>query len=988
MADSAKSVSTSEEKIAALETRISALEYELDAARAEIERYHSAIQNTPDVLLSIDRHGKILIANEAPTGNTAANIIGMNIFSLIQSDDHQEKLRYALEHVFRTGETASYEHIDSEGEWHATRVSPIHKDGVIVSATVIGTNISAYKKLEAERARLLAEERKQRELAEALRDAGMAFSSTLDLDTILHTLLEQIARVVPYDAANVMVVEGNIARIAQARGYDRFGDEVAADVEGLTFDISETTNLRTMVETERPLIIPNTDTYPYWVHVRPKNTVRSWAGAPIIVQGEVVAFFSLDKAEPDFYHPGDAERLSAFAGQAAVAIKNARLFDAVRSALSKTEALQYVSQQLIAQNTLTAVLQSVVDGIAESLPAHTVILSAPNLEHRDTAYFVKGGPGAQEIDAVSFEHLKTGLTGWLQNTRTSILSHRQLSAFLNPPHQLPTTPPDEPSHVIVAPLRYQNTILGTLTAINQPGNPSYTRADVELMEAMANQAAIAIQNVYWHEESRKQARLVQQILDSVSLGILLLDKDHRIKVANPTASAFLRVLGTSDPDSGKLQALGKLPLLHILEVTSYGTWHEITSLTPPERIFTVSAHSVEAEGWVIVLNDVTDVRAQQRRTQQQEHLAAIGQMAAGFAHDFNNILTSMIGFADLVSRRASTPDAAKNQLRHIVEQGQRAAELIAQILDFSRQSTNQTKSTTVSPFLDTAADFVRQAMPPSVVVSLTMDEAVKSAHILLDVERIRQVLLNLARNARDAMPDGGTLTLSAYRLHLQPNEPAPYPTMPPGSWIAIAIADSGVGIPEDVVPHVFEPFFTTKDVGAGTGLGLSQAYGIMKQHGGYITISSVVEEGTLVTLFFPEELISKPPLETRPPLPHKHGASVLLVEDNLKALKNGASMLETLGYTPLTAQDGYNALAQFDAHEADIELVIMDSSMARLGGKSLAAALKERNPKLKIIGLSEMSPPQENAQTRVFSAWLPKPFTLTALVAVIEKLHS
>lgn len=982
MVKAAKATPTPEEKIAKLEARISALEYELDAARTEIERYHSAIQNTPDVLLSIDRHGKILIANEAPPGSSVNSIIGSNIFSFIQSDDHQEKLRHALEHVFRTGKTTSYEHIDSEGNWHATRVSPIYKDGVIVSATVIGTNISAYKKLEAERARLLAEERKQRELAEALRDAGMAFSSTLDLDTILHTLLEQIARVVPYDAANVMVVEGNVARIAQTRGYDRFGNAVAAEVAGLTFDISETVNLRTMIETQRPLIIPNTDAYPHWIHVRPKNVIRSWAGAPITVQGEVVAFFSLDKADVDFYQPKDAERLSAFAGQAAVAIKNARLFEAVRQALSKTEALQHVSQQLIAQNTLTAVLQSVVDGIAESLPAHTVILSAPNLEHRDIAYFVKGGPGAQEIDALSFDHLKTGLTGWLQNNRTSILSHRQLSAFLNPPHQKPNQPSDEPLHVIVAPLRYQNTILGTLTAINQSGNPSYTRTDVELMEAMANQAAIAIQNVYWHEESRKQARLIQQILDSVSLGILLLDKEHRIKVANPTAKTFLRVLETSDPDSGKLQALGKLPLLHILEITSYGTWHEITSITPPERIFTVSAHAVEAEGWVIVLNDVTEARAQQRRTQQQEQLAAIGQMAAGFAHDFNNILTSMIGFADLVSRRASTPDAAKNQLRQIVEQGQRATELISQLLDFSRQSTNQTKPTAVSPFLVAAADFVRQALPASIVVSLTMDDAVKSAYILIDVARIRQVLLNLARNARDAMPDGGTLTLSAYRLHLQPDEPAPYPTMPPGSWIAIAIADSGVGIPDDVAPHVFEPFFTTKDIGAGTGLGLSQAYGIMKQHGGYITISSVVEEGTLVTLFFPEELTSKLSLE-KTTFPHGHGELILLVDDNALTLKNGASMLAELGYTPLTAQDGYNALAQFDSHESEIKLVIMDSSMARLGGQSLATALKERNPQVTIVGLSEAKQPPNNS----FSAWLSKPLTLDALASVIAKTH-
>lgn len=975
-----KSDSPSEKNTTALKARIAELELALATSQLTVERYRAAIQNAPDVLLSIDRHGKIFIANEAPTGNNADNIIGKNLFELITSDTHREKLRHALEYVFRTGETASYEHIDGEGYWHATRVSPIYKDGVIISATVIGRNISENKTLETERARLFDAEREQRELAEALRDAGIAFSSTLDLNTILKTLLDQIARVVSYDAGNVMVVEGNVARIAQARGYEHFGDNAAEDIKGLVFDIDNTFNLRTMVETQQPLIIPNTEKDTNWIHVRPKTKIRSWAGAPIIVQGEVVAFFSLDKADSDFYQMSDAERLSAFAGQAAIAIKNARLFEQTRSALSRTESLQNVSQQLIDQKTLTSVLQSVVESIAKSLPAHTVVLSTPNIEAQDVAYFVKGGPGAKEIDAISFAHLKDNLTHWLKKDQSPSKLQKRISALLPG-----GTPSQDTSRIIEVPLRYQNNILGTLIAINKHGHPSYTNSDIELMEAMANQAAIAIQNVYWHEESQKQAQLVEQILNSVSLGILLLDKKHHIQMANPPAKEFLPMLQSIDPETNALKALGNLPLSHILEITEENAWHEISSSGEAYRLFTVSAHSVANEQWVIVLNDITEARQQQHRTQQQERLAAIGQMASGFAHDFNNILTSMIGFADLLSRRPNLEAAPKQQLFHIVSQGKRAAELITQLLDFSRQTANPTTSTSVESFLTDITRYLHNILPQRIDVSLTIENNVHTSEISLDVPRVQQVFFNLAHNAQDAMPDGGELQLHAFQLELYPDEPAPYPTMPAGTWIAISIADTGTGIPKDILPHVFEPFFTTKDVGAGTGMGLSQAYGIMKQHRGYITVSSENNNGTIVNLYFPENTSRQKSRSEG-----NHGKLVLLVDDELALLTKGKALLEQSGYSVITAQDGYKALAEFDSHEHNLTAVLMDISMARLGGNSLAKTLKERNSSIPLIGLvsKTLSPTGTATMSDSFSHWLSKPLDEASVVALMRELSS
>ncbi len=988
--NSAEELETLRKRITELESALAAEKQNAIDANNAAERYLLAIKNAPDVLLALDCDGKIIFSNEVPPGKTPESMVGKSIFDFISTADHREKLSNALQHVLKTEKTASYEHQDADGVWHATRVSPIKKDGKVVAVSVVGTNIQNYKHLQAEYTRVLDAERRQRELAEALRDAGTAFSSTLDLDTIINTLLTQIARVVPYDAANVMVVENNIARITQARGYDSFGKTSLGEIQGLTFNILETANLRTMYETMQPLIIPDTGCDPNWIHIRPKTAIRSWAGAPIIVQGEVVAFFSLDKAEANFYRQDDAVRLAAFAGQAAVAIKNARLFEEVRAALAKTQALHIVGQSLIKKIELDYVLQTGVDILAQTLPAHTVILSDKDLEEEDIAYFVKGGQGAHEIDDISYDTLQKGLTGWVLQEQTSLLSHQRLATLLK---EQPTAPvPDEqPSNVVVVPLRYQNKMLGTVTAINREIDPPYTPDDVELMEAMANQAAIAIQNAALFEESRRQARLVQQILDSVSQGIILLDKDCRVKLANPTAEQQLPALSNS-PLSEPLSRLGNETLTTFIETP--GIWRELSAIDGSESVFSATVHPIQAatgiEGWVLVFRDVTTEHAMQKRIYQQERLAALGQMASGIAHDFNNILTSIIGFADLISRQPGIPPASQTLLTNIVSQGQKGAQLIGQILDFSRQSVSRKKPIGIASFLSDTIKLLRRLIPENIAIVEEIDDSLASAVINIDAAQIQQVFTNLAINARDAMPVGGTLAFKLSPLVLSPDDTPPFPSMPAGHWLHLAITDTGEGIDENLLQHIFEPFFTTKDVGKGTGLGLSQAYGIMKQHNGYITANSTVGEGTTLNLYFPldeTDMTAQISPAEREILPLGHGETILLVEDELAVLSVGKAMLKHLGYSVLTAKDGYEALAEFDKFQQEIALVLTDITMPRLGGIALAKQLKERDPNLRILALSGY-PLESGAKKKLsegFVGWLQKPLNIKQLATAIAE---
>lgn len=994
-----------EKRIAALEQELIALKTELadykqkeTLLRSSAHLYRAVIESAPDVILSLDQNGTILLANETPVGSDANAIVGKSIFDLISTPSHAKKLKQAISFVFETKDKASYEHEDADGFWHETRVAPIIENRKVVAVSVIGTNINKYKALEAQHHQLLETEQKQRKLAEALRDVGVALGSSLDLDEITNSLLDQIKRVVPYDAANIMVVDNGIARITNMRGYESGEIAPLSEMEGLSFVIADTPNLRQMAETQKPLIISNTTTHPDWVRIRPKTHIRSWAGAPIIIQGEVVAFFSLDKAEPDFYHPKDAQRLSAFCGQAAVAIKNARLYQEIKTTLAKTEALYLVGQSINQSIDLDTVLKSIVDSVADALPAHTVVLSTLNIEEGENLHFIKGGLGAKDIESISFDALKSGLSGWVMDEQQSALSHQGLTHLLEENTPLLKTTTDLSGSVIAVPLKYKNINLGTITAINTERDAVYTQKDTELLEAMANQAALAIQNAHLNSRNNKQAQLVSQVLDSVQQGILLLDKNNHIKVSNALAKTYLEQLAIIN-DQQQLVSLGNISLEQLLSPPPDGHWHELTVPDDKNLFFRLAAHPINAEalpvneGWVIVLANASKERALQRRIQQQDRLASVGQMAAGIAHDFNNILTSIIGFADLLTRRPSMPDNAKPSLNHIISQGKRAAVLIEQILDFSRQSVMHKENTAIDIFLENTLKILPRLIPENIAISMDIAPNKAGYTIEFDPAHIQQVLINIAINARDAMPDGGTLKFKLFPYSLKSGDIPPAPDMNEGEWIALSATDNGTGIHQDVLPLIFDPFFTTKDVGEGTGLGLSQAYGILKQHKGCIAVNSKINQGTTITLYFRASKITQAmhlQQTYQQQLPIGNGEGILLVEDEESVLEITSKMLLHLNYQVITAKDGYEALAQYDKYESEIALVLSDVTMPRLGGTAMAKILKERNPAIKILVLSGY--PLETGSKELLSngilGWIKKPVDILTLANSVSQALS
>ncbi len=373
---------------------------------------------------------------------------------------------------------------------------------------------------------------------------------------------------------------------------------------------------------------------------------------------------------------------------------------------------------------------------------------------------------------------------------------------------------------------------------------------------------------------------------------------------------------------------------------------------------------------------------------QQERLAAVGQLAAGIAHDFNNILTGIIGFAELLKMRPDTPvEVRQKDLNSIVEQGQRAAGLIRQILDFGRKSIRQPRKFELVQFLKDTLYFLGRTIPENIHISLQTD--IDRLIVVLDPSQIQQILTNLAVNARDAMPDGGNLILRLSLTTAANNAPPPVPELSSGEWITLSVSDTGVGISTEVLPHIFEPFFTTKEVGQGSGLGLAQVYGIVKQYNGHIFVNSRAEQGSTFTLYLPalEQSPSASIPEEDNNIPLGQGQTILLVEDEKSVLEAAQAMLQALNYHVLSASNGQEALQIYQRRQQAIALILSDMMMPDMDGVALFQALRARNPHLKMVMMTGY-PLYQQAQEILSQGavpWINKPMTFKELAQVIAQ---
>ncbi|MBN1877146.1 MAG: PAS domain S-box protein, partial [Anaerolineae bacterium] len=489
---------------------------------------------------------------------------------------------------------------------------------------------------------------------------------------------------------------------------------------------------------------------------------------------------------------------------------------------------------------------------------------------------------------------------------------------------------------------------------------------------------------------QESAQRVRQIMDTVPEGVLLLNSELHLLLCNPIAEEYLHVL--TGPHGAKpdrpLTHLGTSTLTEILTSPPQGLWHEVTV---DQRIFQVIAREIHTgpmvEGWVLVMRDVTKEYEVQQVVQRQERLAAVGQLAAGIAHDFNNIIAAIVLYSQMSLRTPDISSKLQERLRVISEQGQRASDLINQILDFSRSSILDRRPLELVPLLKEQVKLWQRTLPEHIYIDLTY--GAEAYVISADPTRMQQVFMNLAVNARDAMPDGGMLRIDISCSHFESYREVPLPDMETGDWIKITFSDTGMGMSDHVVQHLFEPFFTTKERGQGTGLGLAQVYNIIMHHEGKIDVQTAVGKGTTFILYLPAlPVVQLPSAEAiNVDLPLGHQETILVVEDNPVTRAAVLESLELLGYRTLEAVNGQEALDIFAKHRDEIALVLSDLVMPEMGGRILTYRLREIAPEMRVVVMSGHPLNQEQAALHEAGviAWLQKPPDLEQLAEVLAR---
>lgn len=535
---------------------------------------------------------------------------------------------------------------------------------------------------------------------------------------------------------------------------------------------------------------------------------------------------------------------------------------------------------------------------------------------------------------------------------------------------------------------HSDTPLGWMM-VASPDPRVWTLDEISMVEAAGRQLGNSVERLQLLDRVRQEARRLQLVVDAVPEALILLGVEREIVLANAQGHESLATLagvGVSEGDT--LATLGEMALDELLKPQPQQPWRE---LKHSGRIYEVTSRPLldvtgsNLQGWVLVVRDVTEARLAQQQLVQQERLAAVGRLAAGIAHDFNNIIAVIVLYAQLAMRQSGLPQAVRDKLAVVVDQGHRATDLIGQILDFSRRSPMERHPLDLLPYLKGICDLLQRTLPDNVRVDFSYGAA--SYLVLGDPTGIQQALMNLATNARDAMPGGGEIRVALQSRSFDDANPAPVESIGSGRWIVLTFTDTGDGISPDVLPFVFEPFFTTKET--GVGLGLPQVFGIVKQHEGVVTINSDAGVGTTVSIYLPafaEPLLDSDTDRDIDQVIAGQGQIILVVEDNPHTRDALVLALETLGYQPLEAENGRVALTVLEQHRDDVKMILSDAVMPEMGGAGLLLALRERGWSYPVVVVSGYLPPEDQqhfAGDPNFVTWLTKPVDMQQLAAAI-----
>lgn len=506
---------------------------------------------------------------------------------------------------------------------------------------------------------------------------------------------------------------------------------------------------------------------------------------------------------------------------------------------------------------------------------------------------------------------------------------------------------------------------------------------------------------YALERKQNEQKIREQaaLLDVATDAIFVQDLDGKILFWNKAAEHLYKwkkeeAIGKKASELWQEKDLSKLQAALSILMKNRAWEGELQQITKTGQEITVESRWTlvkdfdnTTQCFLVVNTDITQKKLLESQFLRAQRLESIGTLASGIAHDLNNVLAPILMTAQLLESQLND-ERSKRLLPILISNAKRGANLVKQVLSFTRGMEGDRTLLQLKHIVREIQQVIRETFPKSIDVSTSIPPSLWT--IYGDATQLHQVLMNLCVNARDAMPNGGTLTICAENFLVDENYARMHLDAQVGAYVAITVADTGVGIAPEIIDRIFEPFYTTKEFGKGTGLGLSTVLGIVKSHGGFVSVYSEIGKGSQFKVFLPAQQTPESLEEPEKELPTGNGELILVVDDEDSIRDITKTSLETHNYKAITASDGIEAIALYAEHRDEISVVLTDMLMPSMDGLTTIRTLKKINPNVKIIAVSGLASTEKvNAAADIgVKAFLSKPYTAKQLLQTIGVVKS
>jgi PAS domain S-box-containing protein len=665
--------------------------------------------------------------------------------------------------------------------------------------------------------------------------------------------------------------------------------------------------------------------------------------------------------------------------------------------LRETVAMNDLVQAVALTLDRNTILRKVADAARQQCQADEVSIMLPTEGATELCVTLAEGDGREAIlgERVPIEH---GIAGWAAVHNETLT----LQGNVDDPRFASSRPRDTIHSSISMPMKVGNKLVGVLNVNFTKGSRPFTVGQVKALSILANVAAPTLEISRLHDEVLEAERRYRSIFENAIEGMFQTARGGQITAANPSMA---RILGYEAPGELTLEnadiwnqiyvdperraefvdAIERVGLVHGFETQVYRkdrtkVWVSLSA----RAIRDGGGETLHYEGG---LEDITERKRLEEQLGQSQKMEAIGTLAGGIAHDFNNLLTAIIGYSQLVSGRLHEGEPLYKEIEEIRKAGMRAAELTGQLLAFSRKQVLQPKVINLNTIVENISQMFTRVIGEDIELIVSLEP--KLGRIRADPGQMEQIIVNLAVNARDAMPHGGKLVIETADVVLDDSYARLHLNVKPGRFVLLAVSDTGCGMDADTRSHIFDPFFTTKEKGKGTGLGLSTVYGIVKQSGGDIWVYSEADRGTTFKVYLPRV---QGTLEQRYQELCEIGSrgteTVLLVEDDGQVRNLAAFVLRDRGYKVLEACCGDEALETARQHAGKIHLLLTDVVMPLMSGRELAERIKKTASDIKVLFASGYTDKAIHHHGVLDPAveFIQKPFTPAALAKKVRQV--